>query len=91
MHETVFNGLQNIQAFDDSSRNAKSPFHANRHTFFFLPFFTFLLDFVHRGVSVCRLPGGVVSPNFARKIIHFRTRFQAIKKKDRREDEERKR
>lgn len=85
MHETASNGLRNIQAIN-SSHNMKSPFHADTRFLFFL---FMKLDFVHRGVSVCRLPGGVVSPNFALKIIHFRTRFQGIKKKDRRQDGER--
>lgn len=33
-------------------------------------------------VNVCRLPAGVVSPNFAREIIHFETRFQGVKKRE---------
>lgn len=42
-------------------------------------------------VNVCRLPAGVVSPNFAREIIHFGTRFQGVKKGERREGEGRRR
>lgn len=36
----------------------------------------------YSGISICRLPGGSVSPNFACKIIHFGTRFQGVKKEE---------